>query len=145
MRFLNQIAVFSSTLLLTAGTVALAASPAGQQPGGHLKISEVFVDFVGSEIVITGEDFDFGPGPLVVTLGDPDLIDSNSCADVSPQKIVCDFSAGGLPDDGDYLLTVAMGAGQSQSDEYDLTALLLLAWKNKLRLINDMHYILPNL
>ena len=45
MRLLNRIAVFSSALLITAGSVALAAPPKGQQPGGHLKISEVFVNF----------------------------------------------------------------------------------------------------
>lgn len=35
--------------------------------------------------------------------------------------IHCDFSTTALPPDGDYLLTVSTGNGQSQSDEYDLT------------------------
>ncbi len=115
------------SMTLAAGSAVLAAPAEGQQPGGHLKISEVFVDFGVETILITGEDFDFGPGPLIVTLGDAGNVGDISaiCADdlVSvPQTITCDFSAdGGLPVDGDYLLTVATGAGQSQSDEYDLT------------------------
>ena len=45
---------------------ALAAAP----PGGHLNIDEVWVNFGPPDTLrIRGEDFDFGPGPLVVTLG----------------------------------------------------------------------------
>ncbi len=121
-----SLAAIVLSMTLAAGSAALAASPKGQQPGGHLKISEVFVDFTNDAILITGEDFDFGPGPLTVTLGDPDLIAAGSivCTPdfaASPQTIGCDFSTPGLPADGDYLLSVATGAGQSQSDEYDLT------------------------
>lgn len=114
------------SMTLAAGSAALAASPKGQQPGGHLKISEVFVDFTNDVILITGEDFDFGPGPLTVTLGDPDLIAAGSIVCTPdfaalPQTIECDFFTPGLPADGDYLLNVFTGNGQSQSDEYDLT------------------------
>jgi hypothetical protein len=116
-------AVFFSMMM--AAQPALAAPPNGQQPGGHLTISEVFVDNGSEAIVISGENFDFS-SPLTVTLGDPDIIAAGSVAcaadfGATPQTITCDFSGPGLPDAGDYLLTVATGAGQSQSDEYDLT------------------------
>jgi cysteine-rich repeat protein len=112
--------VFLSIMML--GQLSFAAEPAGEQPGAHLKITEVFVDFDNQEIIITGEDFDFGPGPLEVSLGEFGTITDRCVPSFSlPHMIVCDFSVGGLPADGDYLLTVATGAGQSQSDEYDLT------------------------
>jgi hypothetical protein len=41
-----------------------AAKPAGE-PGGHLRITGIFVDFENDGIVIKGEDFDFGD-PLSV-------------------------------------------------------------------------------
>lgn len=37
---------------------------------------------------------------------------------ISPELITCDTD---LPDDGDYLLRVTNGKGESQGDEYDLT------------------------
>jgi hypothetical protein len=57
-----------------------------------------------------------------VILGDIDI--TGTCIDdlvAVPQTITCDLSVGGLPADGDYLLTVATGGGASQYDEYDLT------------------------
>ena len=47
---------------------AMAATP----PGGHLNITEVAVDNPNAptRLMISGQDFLFGPGPLVVTLGD---------------------------------------------------------------------------
>ena len=33
-------------------------------------------DVDNDKIVVTGKDFDFGPGPLTVTLGDLGLIDA---------------------------------------------------------------------
>jgi cysteine-rich repeat protein len=116
--------------MMMIGQSAQAAKPDTQstQPGFHLEIYEVFVDFDSSLIVITGQDFDFGPGPLQVALGDLDNpaagdISSLCVADLStvPQTIECDLSVRGLPPDGDYLLSVSTGTGQSMSAEYDLT------------------------
>ncbi len=107
-------------LLLAVGSAALGQGGA-KQPGGHLQINEVWVDFDAQTIQITGRDFDFGR-PLRVSLGELGDISSLCAANFSaPQTIVCDFSATGLPADGDYLLTVWTGVGQSQSDEYDLS------------------------
>ncbi len=122
----KQTAAFFVAGMLAAGVGALAAADAWAAPGVPLTISEVFVDFTNDTIAITGEGFDIGSGPVTVTLGDPDLIAAGSIVctpdfGASPQTIGCDFFAPGLPPDGDYLLTVATGAGQSQSDEYDLT------------------------
>lgn len=110
------------------GQPAAGQGKRGQQPGGHIRIEEVFVDFNLETITIKGEDFDFG-GFLEVTLGEALVGDITSLCTPDfvsiPQTITCDFSVNnggtGLPPDGDYLLTVATGAGQSQSDEYDLT------------------------
>lgn len=110
----------SVVVALTAG--ALVAAKGGQKPGGHLRVTEVFVDFNTQSIEITGEDFDFGPGPLTVSLGEFGDISALCLVDFTPPQLIsCDLSAGGLPSDGDYLLTVANGNGQSQSDQYDLT------------------------
>jgi hypothetical protein len=128
-RFLRGMPLFGAIAILSAslfGLGALAADSVGQKPGGHLKITEVAVDFLSDTMVITGESFDFGE-PLQVMLGDAGNVGdiSDFCtADFAaePQTILCDLSlAGGLPSDGDYLLTVATGSGQSQSDQYDLT------------------------
>jgi hypothetical protein len=107
-----------------------SAETIGEQPGKHLTITEVSVDFVAETITIVVEELDFGPGPLEVWLGDATSFGDISAGCVedlmsAPQTVTCDFSAAGLntglPPDGDYLLNVAKGNGQSQSDEYDLT------------------------
>ncbi len=123
-----QIIGVVSLVCLFFGQPAAGQRPGGQQPGGHLRIDEVFVDFDVETITIIGEDFDFG-GYLEVTLGEALVGDITILCTPNfvliPQTITCDFSAAnmgtGLPPDGDYLLTVAMGVGPSQSDEYDLT------------------------
>ena len=123
-----QIIGVVSLVCLFFGQPAAGQRPGGQQPGGHLRIDEVFVDFDVETITIIGEDFDFG-GYLEVTLGEALVGDITILCTPNfvliPQTITCDFSAAnmgtGLPPDGDYLLTVATGVGQSQSDEYDLT------------------------
>ena len=88
------------------------------------------MNFNNETITIVVEDLDFGPGPLVVRLGDESGFGdiTSGCVDdliSNPQTLTCDFSAAGLgtglPPDGDYLVNVATGDGQSQSDEYDLT------------------------
>ena len=92
------------------------------RPKTQLRITEVSVDFNAQIIKITGSDFDFGPGPLRVSLGELGDI-SALCTDglTSPQFISCDFSAGGLPRDGDYVLRVVKGNGKRHRDRYDLT------------------------
>ena len=122
------LSIFVLTLSMTVFTSdTWAASPKGQQPGAHLKITEIVVDFDAETITIVVEDLDSGPEPLEVMLGDASNVgDISTLCDEDllsvPQTITCDFSSdGGLPADGDYLVTVTIGAGQSHSDEYDLT------------------------
>ncbi len=99
--------------LVLIGAAALAAP---KPPGQHLNVTEVTADIDAGTLTIVGEDFDFGPGPLVVTLGEYGLLtinfdDATLIDALLPVGIVA----------GDYLLTVSTGKGQSQSDEYDLT------------------------
>lgn len=107
-------------LVATASIVVTAAAFAApaQGPGGHLQITAVVVDDVADTLTISGTDFDFGRGSEVRLGG---VLKTDSCTRVSGELITCDLSAAGLPAPGDYLLTVATGSGQSQSDEYDLT------------------------
>jgi hypothetical protein len=104
-----------SVLLCLAALMAVA-----NPPEGHLNIDQVMVDDPDdpTSITIIGSDFLFGPGSPTVTLGwyvDPLIIDG----DPTNEEIVALLPDGILP--GDYLLIVATGTGQSQSDEYDLT------------------------
>jgi len=67
-------------------------------------------------LIIIGEDLDFGPRPLSVTLGgigDLNVDDANDTVIQAsdPDEIPA----------GDYMLTVADGNGQGQNDEDDLT------------------------
>ena len=64
--------------LLMVGQSALAVQD--EHPGDRLQILEVFVDFDSEVIVILGEDFDFGPRPLQVELGD---LDNPAAGDIS--------------------------------------------------------------
>lgn len=107
------ITVVLFAFLVSVATSTLAASSQG--PGAHTKIMAVFVANRNGELEILGQDLDFGPGPLAVTLGGVSLIVTSA----ESTKIVAQ-----LPDEfvvGDYLLEVSNGNGQSQSDEYDLT------------------------
>ena len=111
-RTLSRAVVVALILLATSLGVQSAPNP----PGGHLNITEVSVVFGPPDlIVIKGEDFDFG-SPLDVTLGE---FGSLFILAASGTEITAELPAG-IPD-GDYLLTVFTGNGQSQSDEYDLT------------------------
>ena len=57
--------------VIALGLAALMAQgKGGQNPGGHLRVTEVLVDFNAQAIEITGEDFDFGLGPLTISLGE---------------------------------------------------------------------------
>ena len=100
-------------------SVEAQVGPGGPPQTAQLKIDEVFVDFSTETMTIRGQNFDVGFNVTLGTLGD---ISSLCVANltVSPQTIVCNFSTG-LPADGDYLLRVITGTGQSQNDEYDLT------------------------
>lgn len=102
--------------LMSLPLAALAVKPAPTPPGNHLNITEVAADFDAKTLTITGENFNFG-NTLDVTLGEFGLLNIVTTSDT---EIVVDFPGGGLPD-GDYLLTVSRGTGQSQNDEYDLT------------------------
>ena len=102
------------------GQPAVVAQPAaGQGPGNHLRILEIHADPDAGTIQILGEGFNFGPGPLTVSLGTLGDI-TPSCTLTNPQTIDCNLGRA-FPSAGDYLLTVATGMGQSQGDEYDLT------------------------
>ena len=94
---------------------AMAATP----PGGHLNITEVAIDNPNAptRLMISGEDFSFGPGPLVVTLGDFGAL---AIVGIPTDTEITVLLPANIPP-GDYLLTVARGTGQSQGDEYDLT------------------------
>jgi cysteine-rich repeat protein len=105
---------------------SVIAAPQGEQPGKHLTITEVLINADDQTIEIFLQDLEFGPDPIKVSLGGEltfgDISSLCTADTVSiPQSIICDFTMTGLPPDGDYLLTVLTGGGQSQGDEYDLT------------------------
>ena len=61
-RFFRFLPLFGAVAFLSgllSGLGALAQNSVGEKPGGHLKITEVAVDFVNDTLVITGESFDF--------------------------------------------------------------------------------------
>ncbi len=97
---------------------ALSTPVFGGPPGGQLNVEKVWADDLDNptSIMIFGEDLDFGPGPLTVTLGG---FGELTIASASATQIDATLPDIILP--GDYLLTVSMGDGQSQNDEYDLT------------------------
>jgi hypothetical protein len=107
-------------LLVLSLPQALAAKPG--PPGAHLDVTQVLVNDPNNptSIMISGENLSFGSGPLVITLGNANLT-VIEIPDVTPTDTYIEAL---LPADlpaGDYLLTVSMGNGQSQNDEYDLT------------------------
>ena len=120
-KLLRRIIPLSGLLLLSMSVVGqsvLAASPKAVPPGGHHKVTKVLVDDPDdlTSITITGEDFDIGPGPLVVALVE---LGSLSVISATGTEIVATLPASILG--GDFLLTVSTGEGQSQKDEYDRT------------------------
>ena len=111
MTFKQKTALVALALLIAFAGAAQALPPkGGNGPGAHLKIEEVFVDFINGVLEISGQDLDFGPGPLEVTLaGNPLTVTSEG-----PNMIVATLPS---VSDGDYLLVVSNGNGESQNDE----------------------------
>ena len=108
--------LFGVLSLLTLITIpSVFAAP----PGGHLNISEVFVDCENGTIEIYGEDFNFDPGHLAVTIGKFGTF--TNYIDQTDNYIKLQAPDGLCDEPGDYLLTVSTEFGQSQNDEYDLT------------------------
>ena len=101
----------------------IGVASGGQASQAPETIREVFVDFTNQRIAIEGDGFNT-TGPVQVNLGLVGNI-SNLCnANLvsNPQSIVCNFLPGGLPPDGDYLLSVTTGTGnQARTDTYDLS------------------------
>jgi microcystin-dependent protein len=97
----------------------IATANAAAPPGGHLNVIQVFVDDPTdpTSITIVGTDLAFGAGPLTVTLGE--YVDPLVITSATDTEIVAALPASIA--EGDYLLTVSNGTGQSQNDEYDLT------------------------
>jgi len=83
----------------------------------EVNITEVFVDFDTMTIQIMGENFDLGPNPLTVTLGN---FGSLNIIAADANMIVVDFPVGGLPE-GDYLLTVFSGPGPRKNADHIVT------------------------
>jgi hypothetical protein len=111
---------FLSSIMMV-GQLAFAAEPS--PPGGHLNITEVFVNQPApGQITIMGADLDFGGTP-VVTLGDFGPLTLVGTPTATQIVVECPPDADSIPicQAGDFLLTVSTGNGQSQNDEYDLT------------------------
>jgi hypothetical protein len=113
-----KIIVFSATFFGLLANYGFTA----QAPILQLRIDEVFVDFGADTITVRGQNFNNG-STLTVSLGSFGDVTNTCVANFlqPPHTIVCNFSSGGLPDDGDYLLRVAAGPFPTQTDEYDLT------------------------
>ncbi len=112
---------YAGLMLAVVGT-SFAAAPTPLPPGNHLSISSVLVEFVPDHIItIKGERFDFG-SPLVVTFDDSGPLTIRS-ANATEIVVECPPDQNFVPLclEGDYLLVVSNGIGQSQNDEYDLT------------------------
>lgn len=119
------------SVAIIGNSVAHAAPKIGEEPGGHLLIREVHVDYEPfiAGIVITLENFDIAnPDDLVVTLGELGNITDRCFFPNLPELIIfCEFIVDAvdgvpdLPEDGDYLLSVASSGGQSEVATYDLT------------------------
>jgi microcystin-dependent protein len=86
-------------------------------------IKEAAVDFGIDEILVLVDGLDLAPGPLLVTLGDLGDITSLCTEDLlaTPPAVLCDFSLGGLPVDGDYLLGISSGTNSKYADLFDMT------------------------
>jgi collagen triple helix repeat protein len=124
MKHLFKSVGFISRVLLVLIFLSFMVHPAfAAPPGGQLNITEVQVDLTNPsnpKFTIFGADLDVGPGPLSVTFGDQNALNiiSETATLIIAEMVLTPPQE--LPD-GDYLLTVSRGIGQSQNDEYDLT------------------------
>lgn len=106
--------------MMTQSELAMAQS--GGHHGSHgdhnsLKITEVHVDDQLGTLTINGHDLNFGSKPLRVTLGN-----SAPLTIISADATTIVANCPTIPcAEGDYLLAVSKGKGDSQRDEYDLT------------------------
>jgi hypothetical protein len=110
---------------LIAVIAAIATSTAlAKPPKGDLRVTEVFVSFdtFGDTLLIVGEGFTSGPGPLEVSFGNFGVLTVLSVAD-DEILVECPPDADRIPTcvDGDFLLTVSNDPKKKHSDEYDMT------------------------
>jgi len=112
---------------LIAVIAAIATTTAlAKPPQGDLRVTEVYVNFDafdGDTLLILGEHFMSGPGPLEVTFGNFGALNVLSVAD-DEILVECPPDADlGIPTcvDGDFLLTVSNDPKKKHSDEYDVT------------------------
>ncbi len=101
---LTNALIFSITLLVTAQIAV--ASPSALQIDA--------VKFVGSKLVILGEQFDNGDPPIVSIEGIGEL----HVVSADAVRIKANLPHGL---EGDYTLTVSTGAGKKKNDDYALT------------------------
>ena len=110
MNFLIKTTLLAGALLFALSLAAWADKPA-------LNITEVAVDVpTTGHITITGEALDFGPGPLVVTLGNLGELATFGTPDATTIVVVCPGMGPACPIAGDFLLTVSNGNGKKQND-----------------------------
>jgi len=114
----RQLPISTLAALFLFTEMALAAPRSPPQ----LLVDEAYVDFPTHTITIRGQHFD-NSGALKLTLGSFRYTSDRCVADVQvvPHTNVCEFSPGGLPVDGDYLLTVSRGSFPIQIARYALT------------------------
>jgi len=89
---------------------ALAAKPI-------VNITEVDINYDTETISIKGENFDIGPNPTTVSLGEYgnlNITTNNS------NLLIAEFPNGGIPA-GDYTLKVSSGPGPRKNDEESIT------------------------
>jgi hypothetical protein len=112
--------VFVLLLLCVLNNQAFAKASSKSQ---IVVIKEAAVNFGIDEILVLVDGLDLAPGPLQVTLGDLGDISSLCTEDLlaTPPTVQCDFSLGGLPVDGDYLLGISGGTNSKYVDLFDLT------------------------
>jgi len=92
-------------LILTSPTLALSAG--GSYSAPELRITEAYGDEETAQLVILGAEFGDG-SRLKVLLGELGEITDLCTLDTNedPSAIICDFSADGYPEPGDYRLLV---------------------------------------
>ena len=112
---------FLIAMIAAIATTTAVAKP----PQGDLRVTEVFVSFdaTGDTLLVVGEGFTSGPGPLEISFGNFGALDVLSVAD-DEVLVECPPDADlGIPTcvDGDFLLTVSNDPKKKHSDTYDVT------------------------